>query len=88
MKLPNIKKELENNGYAVSYRPGDDFIVAGIKGEGDNFLGINVMSKAFFILAGDNKIKMRYPYYQFEKEKIFDTLPELMAFVKKEYPIN
>jgi hypothetical protein len=84
MTLIEISKVLENTGYMTTIDE-DKFIKAGIKTTSKIMPGLNMPKEVFYISLYKKTIVLIYQYYQLDIRKVFDTVDELLNFIKREF---
>jgi len=87
MTLIEISKVLENTGYMTTIDE-DKFIKAGIKTTSRIMPGLSMPKEVFYISLYKKTIVLIYQYYQVDIRKVFDTVDELLNFLKRSFLTN
>lgn len=84
MTLHEISQVLEKNGY-MTMMDEDRFLKAGIKTTAQVMPGLNIPKEIFFISLYKKTIVLMYSFYQVDVRKVFNTVDELLNFIKREF---
>ena len=85
MKINKIKEEIEKLGYFCYQKK--DTIFSGIKGENGPIEGTFVLNNSFNINV-KKSIEIEYLLGQVSVKEEFNTINELINFIKDKFPIN
>ncbi|WP_294301427.1 hypothetical protein [uncultured Chryseobacterium sp.] len=87
MRIQEIKKDLENEGYAT-FLLKDFSLTVGQKSEYNKKLSFNIMQSAFGVEIRKDLIIVDYAIGQIPVEKEFKTIEELLKFVRQVFPLE